>query len=102
LTAVPKTSPDGKRAVQPGGNPVPMVTSMMSGPPVAKEFARGWALPIFTWGKAHWFARIPDSLHFAAACGALRTVRGQLHEPGDWTRCKNCAAKVDANAASAT
>lgn len=65
---------------------------MMSGPPVNK-FTKGWALPTFAWGRAHFYVRA-DMGSCASLCGRSAALAGRLLLSGSWTRCKACELAV--------
>jgi len=65
---------------------------MLTGPRVSK-FTEGWALPIMSWGVAHYFKR--DGLGPAIALCSGKSIRaGGLFEAGLRPRCKNCEKRL--------
>lgn len=65
---------------------------MMSGGPIDK-FREGWAVRIFSWGKAHYFRR--DDLDLAKPiCGAPPAVPALLRGLGSWKKCARCEAAI--------
>lgn len=65
---------------------------MMSGPPENK-FRRGWALPVGSFGAAHYFRR-SDLGPAVALCGRARVEAGRLLGVGSWRRCRICEEKA--------
>lgn len=64
---------------------------MMSGPRV-KQFTEGWALPIGSWGKAHYYRRDAAGLAISLCKRSGPGLAGRLLEPGNWIRRKRCEA----------
>lgn len=58
-----------------------------------QKFREGWALPLGSFGAAHFYSR--DGVGWAISlCGAMSPApAGGLHAAGNWTRCKRCEAK---------
>ncbi len=56
---------------------------MMSGPRVA-GFRQGWALPLGSFSKAHYFTRYEVKSGLA----------GRLFEPGDFPKCQLCVRAI--------
>jgi hypothetical protein len=55
-----------------------------------RKFREGWALPIGSFGAAHFYTR--DGVGLAVSlCGAMSPAPpGMLHDAGSWTHCKRC------------
>ncbi len=64
----------------------------MTGPRTSK-FERGWALPLWSWGKAHFFERVEAGLA-RSICGRKQAMAGKLFEEGNWRRCALCERKL--------
>ena len=60
----------------------------MSGPRV-ERFAGGWALPVPTLGRAHYF-RWTGPGRVVSICGSVSYPAAQLFGPGTFIRCKRC------------
>lgn len=65
---------------------------MMSGGR-AEKFRAGWALPIGTFGKAHYFVREGAGL-VKSLCGSMSGAAGGLFEAGQWPKCARCTSKA--------
>ena len=65
---------------------------MMSGGPIRK-FVEGWAVPVFKFGRAHYFKRQEIGLA-KSLCNAVSVQTADLRGVGDWRKCKRCAAMV--------
>jgi hypothetical protein len=61
--------------------------SYMSGTQL-KNFRKGWAVHIGTWGKGHYWTRI-DFEAADSACGLIAPTR-YLYAVGSWPYCKTC------------
>ena len=64
----------------------------MSGPRAA-GFVQGWALPIFSWGKAHYFQRIGAG-QVVSLCKRKTGFAGRLFDAGSFPRCKQCEQSI--------
>lgn len=65
---------------------------MMSGPPVV-GFREGWALPFWSFTKAHYFTRY-DAARVTSLCKRQSGLAGRLFEAGDFPRCQLCVRAI--------
>jgi len=65
-----------------------------------ENFRKGWAMPVFSGEKGHYFKRHLLNIAYAkSACGIIVGVR-QLYGIGNFPKCKRCARTIKSKEAA--